>query len=271
MKLKETGSRYEGHRVKFCGFYRAFEALYSECCTKKNSTGSSSNRVSLAMDWEQLKQKYDRDGFVVLRNHLALDELSQMQAQLRYFHNEVTQGQYRASGVKKSMDKEHAWFRHYLVEGPHIKLMKFILQDSLSPDNVSWIGKPEGVARTLPHFDALGSYRVSPSGISLWIAMDRIDRSNGCLHYEKGSHKREYESVYPLPDYDENNAYVFPVEVNPGDAIMHSTRTVHWSIEPLTDRERNAMVFAYWGGSSDIDPVKAERSNSAYRDGNTVL
>ena len=56
-----------------------------------------------------------------------------------------------------------------------------------------------------------------------------------------------------------------------GDAVMHSTRTVHWSIDPLDDRERNAMVFAYWAGSSDIDPVGAERSNSAYKDGNTVL
>ena len=221
--------------------------------------------------YEDLKVEYDRDGFVVLRNYLAERELHQMRVQLEYVHREVTQQRYRAIGTMKSMDKEHTWFRHYLEEGPHIPLMKFLLEDSLSPDNVSWIAKPEGVTRTLPHFDALGSYRKSSSGISLWIAMDRIDRGNGCTHYEKGSHRREFEYVYPLRDYDEDNANVFRLEVDPGDAVMHSTKTVHWSVDPLDDRERNAMVFAYWAGSSGIDPVGAERSNSAYKDGNTVL
>ena len=221
--------------------------------------------------YEDLKVEYDRDGFVVLRNYLAERELHQMRVQLEYVHREVTQQRYRAIGTMKSMDKEHAWFRHYLEEGPHIPLMKFLLEDSLSPDNVSWIAKPEGVTRTLPHFDALGSYRKSSSGISLWIAMDRIDRGNGCTHYEKGSHRREFEYVYPLRDYDEDNANVFRLEVDPGDAVMHSTKTVHWSVDPLDDRERNAMVFAYWAGSSGIDAVGAERSNSADKDGNTVL
>ena len=69
--------------------------------------------------YEQLKTEYERDGFVVLRNYLPEDELSQMRAQLEFFHSEVTEQRFRAVGTMKSMDKEHAWFRHYLEEGPH--------------------------------------------------------------------------------------------------------------------------------------------------------
>ncbi len=127
--------------------------------------------------------------------------------------------------------------------------------------------------------EEIGSYR-SPlsgiySGISLWIALNRIDLNNGCLHYEKGSHKRGKpfgEPVaYPLSNYDEQNPNAVPVEVEAGDAVMHTAMTVHWSIYPIEYRDRNAMVFAYWGASSAVDPMRAKKSRSAYADGTTTL
>ncbi len=47
-------------------------------------------------------------------------------------------------------------------------------------------------------FVVLRGYRSPPSGISLWMALNHIDLHNGCLHYEKGSHKRDKPFGQPI-------------------------------------------------------------------------
>ena len=173
------------------------------------------------------------------------------------------------------MNVHDDWYRNYPESGRHIPMMKYLIEDYLSPDNVTWLQQPKGTHRTMPHYDAIGSYRSArsgiSSGISLWIALDRIDLGNGCLHYEKGSHKREESRAYPLRDYDEHNARAVPVEAEPGDAVMHTASTVHWTFDAIEDRDRNAMVFVYWGASSTLDPMRAKKAGSVYAGGATTL
>ena len=225
------------------------------------------------LDFEQLKTDFDRDGFVVLRAYLPPEEVAQMWDHLRRYHAEVEGPGSNGKQIRaiKGLNVHDDWYRNYLENGRHIPLMKHLIEDDLSPDNVTWLHRPKGLQRTPPHYDALGSYRSSPSGISLWIALDRIDLGNGCLHYEKGSHKRDKPVAYPPPDYDEHNAHAVPVEVDPGDAVMHAATTVHWTFDHVDDRDGNAMVFVYWGASSALDESRAKRSTSAYTDGATTL
>jgi phytanoyl-CoA hydroxylase len=217
---------------------------------------------NIPSDLESLKQAFIRDGFVVVPNYLSADEVEEMRDRLAAYHAHSSPDLV-AGGAMKSLDRDDPWYRDYLLQGAHIPMMKCLIDDRLSPDNVSWISKPKGVARTFPHYDALGTYRLPPSGISLWIALDRIDLENGCLHYEKGSHIRDHANAYPLPDYDEQNPNVVAVEADPGDAVIHSAKVIHFSIDPVDfDRERNAMVFVYWGAGSEIDPARAAKSRS---------
>ena len=229
------------------------------------------------LNCERLKKDFDRDGFVVLRGYLSPQELAEMWDHLHRYHARVEGPVKNGNPLPaiKGMNVHDDWYRDYLENDRHIPLMKSLIEDDLAPDNVTWLHKPKGVPRTMPHYDAIGSYR-SPlpgiySGISLWIALDRIDLNNGCLHYETGSHKGDKPFVYPLPDYDEQNTHAVPVEVEPGDAVMHTALTVHWTFDPIEYRDRNAMVFVYWGASSAVDPMGAKKSRSAYADGATTL
>ncbi|MEM7364025.1 MAG: phytanoyl-CoA dioxygenase family protein [Pseudomonadota bacterium] len=209
-----------------------------------------------------LKASFDRDGFVILRGYCDQDEVAEMRRHLGVVHEHADSNQV-SFGSMKSLDALEPWFHNYLLGGDHITLIKHLIDDGLSPDNVSWISKPQGVDRTYPHFDALGAYRSPPSGASLWIALDAMDAQNGCLHYERGSHRKVFTEAYPLPDYDETNERIVQVEVMPGDAVIHSARVVHFSIDPLDySRPRNAMVYVYWGASSRLDPVRSARSKS---------
>jgi hypothetical protein len=71
------------------------------------------------------------------------------------------------NGSFKGMDQHDEWFHDYLEKGPHVPLMKHLIEDDLAPDNVTWNDKPKGMQRTFPHFDALvansrsgGEYRA---------------------------------------------------------------------------------------------------------------
>lgn len=217
------------------------------------------------LNFDHLKRDFDRDGFIVLKNYLSEEATREMRCHLDHYLENIGPRQHKGGpiGSLKGLDQHDAWFHDYLFAGPHIPLMKHLIGDDLAPDNVTWNDKPKGMDRTFPHFDALGSYRMPPSGISLWIAMDRIDLKNGCLNYERGSHKKEFPMRYPLPDYDENNENAVAIEVEPGDAVMHGAKTVHWSTQPVEDRPRYAMVYVYWGASSAIDPARAAKSTTA--------
>lgn len=224
------------------------------------------------LDFNQLKQDFDRDGFILIRNYLSPEEVEEMRG-----HLDRQKAEKRPHlgpgpiGSMKSMNKDQPWFRDYLEKGRHIPLLKMLAEDDLSPDGVIWNDKPLGMQRTYPHFDALGAYRDPPSGISIWIALDEIDRKNGCLYYEKGSHKKKFTAGYPLPDYDTDNPNAVAVEVKPGDAAIHGALTVHWTNDKVDDRTRNSIVFAYWGASSAMDPARANRSTSAYKEGHVII
>lgn len=220
----------------------------------------------------ELKETFDRDGFVIIRSYLSPPEVTEMRAHLDHYKSEIRPNLPAGPlGSMKNMNVHHDWFRSYLEAGRHIELLKSLLDDDLAPDGVIWNDKPAGMDPTFPHYDALGSYREPPSGISLWIALDSIDRSNGCLSYEKASHLKRFEPTYPLPDYDTNNPNAVTVEVEPGDAVIHGALTVHWSNEIVDQRSRNAMVYAYWGAGSKVDSARSARSTSAYKAGDVIL
>lgn len=222
-------------------------------------------------DLPRLKADFERDGFVVLRGYLSADELREMRDRRDDYARTVESLDAVPQGTIKSLNRHDPWFRGYLEGGKHVPVMKHLLGDGLAPDNVSWLNKTKSIQRTLPHYDAIGSYLKPPSGISLWIALHDIDRKNGCLHYERGSHLRDLPQAFPLPDYNEQNENVVAVEVRAGDAVMHSTKVVHFSLDVVEERPRDAMVFAYWGGSSKIDQEAAARSRSAYTEHRVVL
>ena len=82
-------------------------------------------------------------------------------------------------------------------------------------------------------------YQPSPNVIlSAWIAIDRADRSNGCMKILSGSHKKLYphiqtdglkmfEKTADINTFEPNDATF--IELNPGEFIFFSESTLHSS------------------------------------------
>ena len=214
-----------------------------------------------------IKRDYDRDGFVILPGFLegeALDELRERATRLtadlrrrrrsgnhlgsRLKKHRAGNSKRNVGEVFKGLQDHDAWFDHELKAGRHVPLIKALIEDEPVPGTAGWFTKrPGSMAEIAPHQDAIGVPQGLKAGATIWIALDPADPENGCLHYGQGSHQREHATVIPIPGYDVDDGMAVPARVQPGDAVIHSSLTVHWSGPNPTDRHRGAVSFFYWG------------------------
>jgi len=66
----------------------------------------------------------------------------------------------------------------------------------------------------------------------------------------KGSHKRTH-SASDLACFAQDLECATCIEAQPGDAVIHSARIVHWSPKSeSTELQRRAISYFYWAGST---------------------
>ena len=218
-----------------------------------------------------IKSDFDRDGFVVLPGYVtghALEALSERATRLTADLQERRRngedldpnrtrrrsppGKHRDFGnVFKGLQRHDSWFAHELAAGRHVPLIRELIEDEPVPGTAGWFTKhPGSKAEIKPHQDAIGVPQGLRPGATIWIALDSADPENGCLHYGRGSHKVEYVPGIPVPGFDVDGGTAVAANVQPGDAVIHDSMTVHWSGPNTTDRPRRAVSFFYWGASN---------------------
>lgn len=200
------------------------------------------------MSLERLKREFDRDGYVVLRGFLSPGELEELRARTEACLSEAERGE-EYPGVVKNLDRVDPWFEDQLQRGRQKELISALLEDDLEPATAAWFARLPGETSGIrPHLDAVGHRQ---KGATMWIALDRADRENGCLYYAKGTHRRELPSVVGLEGFSAESDEAVAVEVEPGDATIHSSLTVHWSEANRSQRSRQAISYFYWAASSE--------------------
>jgi len=223
-----------------------------------------------------IKQDYDRDGFVFLRGFVqgrALDEWRERAIKLstelferqrkgenidpkglkRVGTHKMRKGRNPGEGnVLKNLQHHDAWFKHQLNAGGHVPLVRALVEDELVPATAAWFDKRAGSRQKIaPHRDAIGRPEEPHAGATIWIALDPADPENGCLHYGRGSHRLDFPLDIFIEGFDEDTDSAVPATVQPGDAVIHNALTVHWSRGNHSDRPRRAVSFFYRGVSNE--------------------
>ena len=221
-----------------------------------------------------IKRDYDRDGFVILPGYLrghALEELRERATRLAAdlferqrkgedlnpHRRKMAAIQFNRNvdlrNVFKSLHRHDSWFDHELRAGRHVPLVEALVEDKLAPATAAWFTKnPGSRGEIAPHRDAIGRPPGSQAGATLWIALDPADRDNGCLHYGRGSHRVECTPHTPFGGFEVDPETTVAAIVQPGDAVIHSDLTVHWSPGNPSDRPRRAVSYFYYGASKEI-------------------
>ena len=216
-----------------------------------------------------IKRDFDRDGFVILPSYFSGDALNELRERATRLTADLLERRRNGEGlgfpetrrkagaskrdrnfrnVFKGLQDHDPWFDHELKAGRHVPLIKALIEDEPVPGTAGWFTKrPGSMGEIPPHQDAIGLPQGLKAGATIWIALDPADPENGCLHYGRGSHKRDHAAGIPIPGYDVDDGKAVPASVQPGDAVIHNSLTVHWSGTNPTDRPRGAVSFFYWG------------------------
>ena len=199
------------------------------------------------MSLEQIKRQFDRDGYVVLRGFLSREELEELRIRAEGCLGEAKRSE-EYPGVVKNLNRIDPWFEDQLQRGKQAELISALLEDDLEPASAGCFERIPGETSGIkPHIDAIGHRR---KGATVWIALDRADRENGCLFYVKGTHRQDLPSVVGLEGFSAESEEAVAVEVEPGDATIHNSRTVHWSEANRSQRPRQAITYFYWAAST---------------------
>ena len=203
------------------------------------------------MPLDEVKRRYDQDGFVILRGYLDADEVAELRARAepvarKLLAERAPSGSF--SNIAKELQKHSPWFAKRLQAGRHVPLVKALIGDELVPATAAWFDRPSGCEEEVaPHIDGIGRDRNPSLGATIWFALDAADTDNGCLHYGPGTHLVEHPTGIPIPGFDTRNATAATVAA--GDAVLHNALTVHWSGANLSQRPRRAVSFFYWGAT----------------------
>jgi phytanoyl-CoA hydroxylase len=120
-----------------------------------------------------------------------------------------------------------------------------------------FLKQPRTGMNVLWHSD--GSYwPIKPMDVcTLWVAVDRSDRENGCLRIVKGTHTESLKELKPdrsvknvlgsatHKDDEIDPSSIVDLVLNPGDVSVHHPNIVHGSDANKSDRRRCGLTIRY--------------------------
>jgi ectoine hydroxylase-related dioxygenase (phytanoyl-CoA dioxygenase family) len=148
-----------------------------------------------------------------------------------------------------------------------------LVEPLIGPDILLWsshfICKDPFTGRATPwHEDsAYWNGRVSQYNkiVTIWLALDRSNKENGCMRVIPGSHTNgfsEYEAVdkklntfgSQIKDIDDSRAVYF--ELEPGECSLHDGRLIHGANANTSPYRRCGYTMRYMAASTKIYPEK---------------
>jgi len=167
----------------------------------------------------------------------------------------------------KRLNQMHQFDPYFaqLRERPQvIELAELLLDGPVVPHTVLWLNKPKNGQHTPPHQDGYYHKIDPPEAITMWLALDPVNDSNGCVRYISGSHRRGMRPhaktgvlgfSQGIADFGEaNRAHEVAAHAQPGDLRVHHCMTIHLADGNRSDRPRRAMGLFQFSARSKDDP-----------------
>lgn len=234
--------------------------------------------MSWAENKRELKDDFDRNGCVALRGFLADDELAEMLQELERFTQEVvptlrreevfyeTLGEHETLKQIQRMHLHDVYFEQWMTDSKFRRVGEWLLDDKLTCQNMQYLNKPPKIGQpTPPHQDGYYFMLEPCSAVTMWLALETADETNGCVRYVIGSHRLGMRAHgrtetlgfsqgivdYPCPN-DRKNEQAFPAA--PGDLLVHHALTIHRADGNMSEsRTRRALGFIYYAASAVPD------------------
>ena len=225
---------------------------------------------------DRQKADFERDGFVVVRQLLGPEEQASLHAALDRYIRDVVPGLAASHAFYDDRSRPETlkqlqhmgtdvFFQAYRRHPRWCLLATSLLGEPVEAQEPEWFNKPPGTNHvTPPHQDNYYFNLVPPRVVTIWMALDRVDRENGCLRYVAGSHRRGFRPhdqsrvlgfSQGITDYgDDDFAREVEIHLAPGDVVVHHGMTIHRAeANQSIDRQRRAFAMVFRGESCRRD------------------
>ena len=190
-----------------------------------------------------LSESFQKDGFAVARSFFPLDKVEEICWRAEKILDQRTEYSPTYTNITKGLEKADDFFKSLLNDGPQVRLLEKLLGTQPVPATASFFTKNKNHEEVYPHIDAV-------YGGVIWVALDDTNRNNGCIHFLKGSHRREAEFSYLRPNQPNdlsNHPDLVEAAMQAGDMLLFQSRTVHWSGPNHNGKPRRGFNCFYTG------------------------
>ncbi|NUQ64362.1 MAG: phytanoyl-CoA dioxygenase family protein [Pirellulales bacterium] len=235
------------------------------------------------MDIEPLVNEYRRDGVVRIRELFRREEVEEIRRQLdRYIRevmptvpetDRVLEADGRAVRNLWRLAEHDPWFAEIGRRPEILELVARLVNGEPVLKGVETFNKPARVGSAVPyHQDNAYFCQTPPDMLTVWIAIDPATEENGAVYYRKGSHhvllphkpsgvKGNSMALADPPQPDPAAEFLGALE--PGDALVHHSQTIHRSEPNRSGRSRLALLLVYHGSHTQTDPHLKEMYDRA--------
>lgn len=230
---------------------------------------------------QQIKQQFDRDGFIAIRPFLNVLQVEEVQKRMDAYVRDIVpllprdhafyevKGRPETLKQLQSVSNHDPYFGRLYFGEALVGLAELLLDGPVRCDNLQWFNKPPRIGQhTPPHQDGYYWMLEPNEGVTMWLALDPVDEENGCVRYIPGSHRRgvrEHSRTKTLGfsqgicDYGAaDRAAEVPMRAQPGDLLVHHGLTIHRADANASERPRRALGFVYFSRRAIPDIARKE-------------
>ena len=230
------------------------------------------------MNIEQLKEEYQRDGFVTVSGLMSEEIVAAIQCELDHYiagtlpclppEDYVLEAEGGPVRNLWRLEKHSQYFAELGKNEGMAALVGALVNGKPVLMAIESFNKPARVGSIVPpHQDNAYFCLTPPDALTAWIAIDPVTKENGPVHYIPGSH---IDGTLPhtasnVPGNSMglrdtvliHNAHAALLQ--PGDAILHHSNTIHYSNPNRSGLPRRALLMVYRGAHCAKDPALHER------------
>ena len=229
---------------------------------------------------QSLKNHYDKNGWVLLKNFVDIDKINEIKFIIRSFiENRIKKinDPRELNFIDNRMNIKNLNSFHDLGNNKQIKkisnsikiknVAKIFLNSEPEYRQSELFAKPKKNGLSSPDHQDNYYWAVKGSNaLTIWIALDASNKENGAVHYYDGSHKFgifDHKASYAKGSSQtiKNNSYLNKFNksqpnLDVGDALIHSCLVIHGSSANKSNTSRQGWTIQFKDKKAQYDSIQ---------------